>query len=360
MSNGVAKTSLVKALKSLVSAHKSDLLGIRASKGVLELFIFTDFLSVLQVKGFEEEITPVLVNSEAFQAAINQSNTTIYIDVKTENSSEGLMPTVVIGNAALATREPPDIQAVEDDQKLLPLSVIALVQDRFTDTFVPVNPKSVFGWELQIKDGTAYYGSANGPQAILEETSIDADDQTIRLPHKTCLNLLRITKNITDMGISKKILMVQDGDVKHYLPYDEETPSITLDTVKKLAEDCMDCESGPLPVKDKIVNLLAFADKESRVVFSVKSNLLWADISSSIGKNRVELGTFKHTDVSYSITLLQCMPFVKYTADSAVIGLGLRGKGLLDKIPFINSLFYTIVIEKKKYLHTYLTACSSR
>ena len=81
---------------------------------------------------------------------------------------------------------------------------------------------------------------------------------------------------------------------------------------------------------------------------------------AAVSTDRVELGTFKHTDVSYSITLLQCMPFVKYTADSAVIGLGLRGKGLLDKIPFINSLFYTIVIEKKKYLHTYLTACSSR
>ena len=355
------KISLVRGLKHLASAHTgNEFTGIMSKGAVTEFFIQSpDIISILWIKE-KTDLPTGMVNSVALQAAIDQCKGTIAIVAE---ETEGAV--LHIGTATLAMRDSPEIGKLDDNMEAIPKAIVNLMIARMVDTFTPVSPKSVFGWELIVKDGVASYGSANGAQAMYERSPIDADDFNLRIPHETCLRLLKIVGNCSSLSLNSRVLVVHQDEVRHYIPISSDAPSLSLKDVKGLMQEEIVLCKGKVDVKDKMLRLLAFADKDSQIVFDIKKGLMTASVTSKIGKNTLELAAFDPVETfNFQVTLQQALPLAKYTTDSVAIGVMLRNdipRGLFVSFTKVGSKkAKTKEDDQMEYQHRYLASTSGR
>jgi hypothetical protein len=301
-----------------------------------------------------------MVNTLALQAAFDQCKGEIIIE---SEETEGA--TLIIGQATLAMRDAPELTSLDVDLQVLPPPVVKLMKARMAETFTPVTPRSVFGWELRVVNHVASYGSANGPQAMYETSPVDIMDYELRIPHETCLRLSKIVSNCTDLSSNARLMIVHHDDVKHYIPLSSDSPSFSLKDVKGfLKQDAVLCE-GSVDIKDKMLQLMAFADKDSKIAFTIKDGKMTASVSSKIGKNSIYIAPFDKAETfNFLITLQQIMPITKYSADNVRIGVLLK-----DDKPFCLYVALHVVGGKKAknkeddavtYSHHYIAATSGR
>jgi hypothetical protein len=348
---------LAKSLKELIQSSNAQLVGIRKVKTGTEFYVYDNALSILPTN-VKTNLTNIIVNAEALLAAVSQNKGELYLekyDSVIETASAKLTETnVKIGKAILTGREPIDLPDIVENVTLLPEEVVTLIQARFNDTFVPKNPKSIFGWELVIRNKSAYYGSANGPQAIVEEATVDCKDFTIRFPHDTCLLMTKLTKSIDNIGICKTAIVLYNEGVEHYIPNRSENVEITIDTVSDLIDSAL-VTTKPCPVSDRLQHVISFAEKEDKILFNVKENELIASVKSKSGENESVISKVDLPNTSFSITHLQAMPMTDYKSLQAEIGIATEAKSVKVRLMY---LCYKIVKGSKSYLHYYIVSAS--
>jgi ABC-type molybdate transport system ATPase subunit len=187
----------------------------------------------------------------------------------------------------------------------------------------------------------------------------------LRVPHETCLQLSKIVGLCTDLSSNERVLAVHQGDVRHFIPLSSDAPSFSLKDVRKfLSQEAILCE-GTVSIKDKMLQLVAFADKDSQISFTIKSGKMTASIASKVGKNSVYIAPFDPSEsFSFLITLHQVMPMLKYDAENVRVGILLR-----DDKPFCLYVSFSITGSKKVkteeadeiiYKHNYIAAASGR
>ena len=353
------KEGLAQSLKILSSAHTGNkFTGILCNKDSLDFFIQGDnIISILRIPG-KADLPNGMVDSEALQAAVAQVKGE-YIDIDAEETD---VSTLVIGNATLAMRDAPELTDLDLKLTELPELIVDLIADRLPETFITVAPKTVFGWELQVNNKVARYGSTNGAQAVYEESDLDHADYHLTIPHETCMLICKIVGSATSIRRNARLLAVAQGDITHYVPIMEDAAKITLKDMQALIDNknvefCLEAVN----LSEPLTQLLSFADKDSQLLFTMESGVLQGRVTSKVGSNIAKLAHFARKDkVNFSCTLRQVMTLAKYDVRGLRLGVGFR-----DKAPFVLHAEFDGEHKRKgkptrKFSHFYLASTSGR
>jgi hypothetical protein len=305
------ETTLLDDLKNLIAPHAGNkFVGLEAVDGEIRFFVMGErLLSIYESSVPAPKSMPRgMVDTAAMTAAIRQMKSVVFDYEDRESKS------LILGKARLQMRDAPDI-ALQPPGREVPALVLDIVRERLPETFTGKVPRTIFGWEIDIHDGVASYGSTTGPKGFFESLPVKSKDINVVIPHDVCDILFTQFKECTLLLIGETSIEMMMGNVSHIYPTLTTKASIDINRLEEIVNSAaavgIDLSSKEeTELSKRLKDASFFAEDETSWVFETKDNALNVKVSSKVGSTTATIGRVA-SPVSFTLRTAQIAPLVK-------------------------------------------------